>query len=76
MGVSHMLTRRPEEAMDPLDLDLQVAVSTLLWVLGTRLWFSARAKRIYNPEPSIISPAPAMRSYQAHCVYKMAGAPV
>lgn len=72
MGVSHMLARRPEEGMDPLDLDLQVAVSTLLWVLGTGFWFSARAKRICNPEPSIISPAAAMRSYQAHCVHALA----
>lgn len=76
MGVSHILARRPEEGMDALDLDLQVAVSTPLWVLGTGFWLSARAKRIYIPEPSIISPAPAMRSYQAHCVYKMTGAPV
>lgn len=35
MGVSHILARRPEVGRDPLDLDLQVAVSTPLWVLGT-----------------------------------------
>lgn len=45
MGVSHMLARRPEEGIDPLDLDLQVAVSTLLWVLGTGFWFSAKTEK-------------------------------
>lgn len=35
-----------KRVLDPLGLDLQVAVGSLLWVLGTGVQFSARARSI------------------------------
>jgi hypothetical protein len=37
-----------KKVLDPLDLDLQVAVGSLLWVLGTGVQFSTRARSIPN----------------------------
>ena len=37
-----------KRVLDPLDLDLQVAVGSLLWVLGTGVQFSTRARSIPN----------------------------
>lgn len=30
--------QRPEEGTEPLELDLKVVVSNLMWMLGTELW--------------------------------------
>ena len=34
-----------KKALDPLELELQTLVSSLMWVLGTKLWSSAKAFR-------------------------------
>lgn len=41
--------------MDPLELDLQVVVPLLLWVLETELRSSARIVSLINTETSFLS---------------------
>lgn len=41
-----MCTQVPDEAKEgtgPLELEVQVVVSQVTWVLGTEFWFSAKA---------------------------------
>jgi hypothetical protein len=40
------------KALDSLDLELQVVVSYLTWMLGNELQFSARAWNALNPPNS------------------------
>lgn len=59
--VSHVFvsTRRgPQEGMDPLELEIQVVVSSLKVVLGTDVRSSARtASILLTTEPSLLLPA-------------------
>lgn len=34
--------------LGPLELELPTTLSSLMWVLGTKLWFSARAANAVN----------------------------
>ena len=51
--------KRPGEALDLLELELQSAVSHLMWGLGTELKSSGRAVCTLNS--GAISPAPELR---------------
>lgn len=46
--------------MSDLELELQVAVTHVMWVLGTEPWSSARRPGVSNSEPS---PKPLLDSF-------------
>lgn len=49
--MSTLLPQRPEDGVGSLELKLQVALSTPVWVLGTEFKYSGKAANPFNPEP-------------------------
>lgn len=52
----------PKEGVDPLDLELQVIVSHMTWVLGTELGFPERAANMLNYPSYLSSPQRSLLS--------------
>lgn len=49
--LSTLLPQRPEDGVGSLELKLQVALSTPVWVLGTEFRYSGKAANPFSPEP-------------------------
>lgn len=59
MDVCHMCVgacQGQRKASGPLELELSVAVSHPMWVMGAELWSSERATSILNPLSHLSSP--------------------
>lgn len=56
--------------MNPLELELDVFASCLLWVLGTKFWSSARAGRAGNHRAVAVSPALGNASQSSYSTNK------
>lgn len=53
MHVSAGAHRGQQRALDPLELESQPIVSSLMWVLGTETGFSVRAVMLLTAKPSL-----------------------